>query len=154
MATEVEKLIDDLDNLVKINNDRTHGYQLASQDIEDLDLKSLFSTFVKESESFADQLGEIVKHYGQTPSDSGTTAGKLHQTWLDLKAKIVGKDRESILSSCQTGDKTAIEAYETVLDHEKVKALPEVYALLSSHREVIQQDLLLIESLQQMHSNS
>ncbi len=154
MATEVEKLIDDLDNLVKINIDRTHGYQLAAQDIEDLELKNLFASFHKESESFADQLGEIVKHYGQKPSDSGTTAGKLHQTWLDLKAKFVGKDRESILGSCQTGDKAAVEAYDTVLDHDKVKALPEVYALLASHREVIKQDLLLIESLQETYSNS
>ncbi len=153
MATEVEKLIDDLNNLVKINIDRTTGYELAAKDIEDPSLKNLFSGFVKESEDFAEQLGQIVKHYGETPSESGTTAGKLHQTWVDIKAKFVGHSSESILSSCQTGDQTAIEAYNAVLDHEKVQALPEVQALLASQQNVIKQDLLLIESLHKTYQS-
>lgn len=153
MATEVEKLIDDLNNLVKINIDRTTGYELAAKDIEDLSLKKLFTGFVQESEDFAEQLGQIVKHYGETPSESGTTAGRLHQTWVDLKAKLVGHSSESILSSCQTGDQTAVEAYNEVISHEKVQALPEVHALLASQQNVIKQDLLLIESLQKTYQS-
>ncbi len=153
MATEMENLIDQLELLVKINIDRTKGYSVAARDVEDPQLKALFEKLEKESEGFADDLGQVLKKYKQTPPETGTTAARFHQFWIDIKDKLLGKDRDAILSSCETGDETALATYTEALAHEKIQTLPDIQILLEGQQTIIAQDLMLIQSLRNEEKN-
>ena len=45
-----EKSIDVINSLIEINNDRIEGYETASKETQEADLKSVFSQFAKTSE--------------------------------------------------------------------------------------------------------
>lgn len=47
---ENEKTIDVLNTLVKINNDRTEGYETALKETDESELKALFAEFARTSQ--------------------------------------------------------------------------------------------------------
>jgi uncharacterized protein (TIGR02284 family) len=105
-----------LNDLLKINNDRIEGYEKATEEARDLDLKALFVSMADESRKNANQLSQIIYENGGDPAiKSTTTAGKIYRVWMDLKATFTGKDRKGILSSCEYGEDAAQAAYKDAL---------------------------------------
>jgi uncharacterized protein (TIGR02284 family) len=110
-----EKTIELLNELVQINNDRIEGYERASKETNDNDLKSLFNGMAQRSHTLNAQLRSEILKRGGKPTDSTTTSGKAYRVWMDFKAAVTGKDRKAILSSCEFGEDAAQDAYEKVL---------------------------------------
>ncbi len=120
-----EDIVDSLNDLVKINNDRIQGYEKAIADNKDAELDDLFRHFVIQSENFRSQLADhIVRIDGTAVSDVTSTdvSSKVHRAWIDIKAALTGKDRDSVLSSVEFGDSAAVEAYEDAIKNDKVPA--------------------------------
>ena len=113
-----ENQISILNSLVEINNDRIEGYQTASNETDDPDLKQLFSTFMKTSQECKEELESEVLRLGGKPDEETRTTGKLFRLWMDFKAAVTGKDRKGILSSCEQGEDVAVGVYEKVLQNE------------------------------------
>jgi uncharacterized protein (TIGR02284 family) len=147
MTTQYDILVAGLNQLIEINYSRIDGYKKASEDIDGGDLKGLFQGMVNESNGFADDLAEHVEKFHGEPTTEKTFMGKIHQVWLDFKASISSNNRETILSSCEFGDKAAIEAYEAVLKLDKVDASPELTQLLLAQKSSIEESLKIIQSL-------
>ena len=42
----------------------------------------------------------------------------MHRGWINLKSVITGQSDAAILGECETGDATALKAYETALSTE------------------------------------
>jgi uncharacterized protein (TIGR02284 family) len=117
-AMDNDKIIEILNRLVEINNDRTQGYQTALKEIEKIEnteLRSLLNTFLKTSEKYIGELSKTITHLGGIPTQDTNPLGKIHRTWMDLKASVTDIKYASILASCQYGDHVAMEAYEDVL---------------------------------------
>jgi len=148
MATETqyEALTDALNSLIEINYDRERGYIKASEDVQDPDLKPLFRSLSEDSAKYATELADYVRQLQGTPSTGQTLSGKVHQVWLDIKAAISGRDRDAVIGSAQFGDKTAVEAYEKVLEMGKTQMIPELQSLLSRQRDAIQRGLNVISA--------
>ncbi len=147
MTTQYDILLTALNELIEINHSRMNGYKKAAEDMDGGDLKGLFQGMVNESEHFADDLtAHVEKFKGEAATDS-TFTGKIHQAWLDFKASIASNNRETILSSCEFGDQTAIKAYDTALALEKVQASPDFTNLLNAQRASIAESLKVIQSL-------
>ncbi|MGI4021251.1 MAG: PA2169 family four-helix-bundle protein [Janthinobacterium lividum] len=117
MATldSAEHQISALNDLIKINNDRVVGYQKGLEGTEDADLKSLFSTYIAQSQKNSAQLEALVTSLGGEPTDATTTAGKFYHAWMDVKSVFNGKDRHSILADCEYGEDVAKKAYKEAL---------------------------------------
>lgn len=147
MTTQYDVLLTALNELIEVNHSRIDGYRKAADDIDGGDLKGLFQGMVNESEHFADQLSEHVEKFGGEPADGATFSGKIHQVWLDFKAAVSSNNRETILSSCEFGDETAIKAYDTALALDKVQASPDFMSLLHAQRSSISESLKVIQSL-------
>ncbi len=147
MTTQYDVLLAALNELIEVNHSRIDGYRKAADDIDGGDLKGIFQGMVNESENFADDLSEHVEKFGGEPSDGSTFSGKIHQVWLDFKAAVSSNNRETILSSCEFGDETAIKAYDTALALDKVQASPDFMSLLHSQRSSISESLKVIQSL-------
>jgi uncharacterized protein (TIGR02284 family) len=147
MTTQYDILLTALNELIEINHSRINGYTKAADDIDGGDLKGLFQGMVNESEHFADDLAAHVEKFGGEPVSGSTFTGKIHQAWLDFKAAVSSNNRETILSSCEFGDETAIKAYDTALALDKVQASPDFMSLLHSQRSSISESLKVIQSL-------
>ncbi|GAB3963885.1 PA2169 family four-helix-bundle protein [Spirosoma terrae] len=120
-----QEIVDDLNDLVKINNDRIHGYEDAIKDSEDAQLNELFRHMVIQSEQFRSQLADhIVRIDGTGVADIDSTdlSSKLHRAWIDIKSAITGKDRAAILSSVEFGENAAVEAYEDAIAKDHIPA--------------------------------
>ena len=113
-----EKSIDVLNTLIKINNDRIEGYQTATNETNEQDLKELFSQLSITSELFKSELNEEVNILGGTPAQGTKLSGKFFRVWMDIKTSIAGKDLHSILTLCEHGEDAAIDTYNEVLENE------------------------------------
>ncbi|PSL35424.1 PA2169 family four-helix-bundle protein [Chitinophaga ginsengisoli] len=109
-----EKLQEALSDLVRINQDRVEGYKKAITLTDDTDLKALFQRMADESHTYIDQLNSILLDGGGDVGGS-SVYGKLYRKWMDVKATFSGRDRQSLLSSCEYAEDAAQRAYEDVL---------------------------------------
>ena len=113
-----EKLVEVLNDLVEINNDRIAGYEKASGETKniDVDLQALFKKMADDSRKYKSELVNEVSRLGGQPSKGTTTSGKVYRVWMDVKATFSGKDRQSILESCEFGEDAAQKAYNLALE--------------------------------------
>ncbi len=110
-----EKTIEVLNTLIQINNDRIEGYETASKETPEQELKSFFDDLAETSYECRQELSAAVSGLGGTPTEETKVTGKFFRVWMDVKAAITGKDRKAILSSCEYGEDVAKETYEKAL---------------------------------------
>jgi uncharacterized protein (TIGR02284 family) len=147
MEGKNQKIITILNGLVQINNDRIAGYHQASQETKDSELEQFFTSMLNESVNFAENLEAYIKDLGGQPTVSGTAKGKIHQAWLNFKAALPGNNREELLSSCEFGDKAAIEAYEAALQIKEIRQNEEITGVLLRQQASIESSIEIIKTL-------
>jgi uncharacterized protein (TIGR02284 family) len=140
----IEATIETLNDLVQINNDRIEGYQRAIKNVgeENVDLKHLFTDLIGESHHFKLELGTEIQALGKDVNNTSTTSGKLHRTWLDIKALFNGHNAESVLEECEFREDAIKKTYKIALEE---KHLPDFIkdilrkqqqVLLAAHDEI------------------
>ncbi len=114
METLEKESVTLLNDLIVINNDRVEGYEKASKETNDAELKSLFNSMANESRKFKEELLQKVKEVNGTPATGTTSSGKVYRAWMDVKAALSNKDRKAILASCEMGEDAALKTYRDV----------------------------------------
>lgn len=142
-----EKTIDVLNSLITINNDRIEGYKTASEETEELDLKSLFAEFILTSEKCKRELIEEVNKLGGEIAKGTMVSGKFFRVWMDVKAALTGKDRKAILNSCKFGEEQAKQTYKTVLEDDLEYLNPEYQDMIREQKKVLKADRKHIKAL-------
>lgn len=145
---ENDKTIDALNELVEINNDRIDGYENASENTEERELKGLFSTFEQTSQKCVDELNNEINKLGGKATEGTTASGKFFRAWMDVKSALSGKDRKAILSSCEYGEKNAVEVYNDVLENNSVHLNQRQQELIKSQLNRLKSDQSTIKSMQ------
>ena len=115
---ENEKTVAVLNTLITINNDRIEGYETASKETEEQDLKTLFAQFSATSQKCKQELEAEVKKLGGEPTEGTKITGKFFRVWMDVKAALTGKDRKAILNSCEYGEDVAKDTYKKALEND------------------------------------
>jgi len=112
-----EKLIEVLNGLIEINNDRVNGYEKALDEIKDMDvdLKTIFNSMVDNSRKYSIELSRTVSSLGGTPADGTTNSGKLYRVWMDIKTTFTAHDTHSVLELCEFGEDAAQKAYKNAI---------------------------------------
>jgi uncharacterized protein (TIGR02284 family) len=137
METTNDKVIDILNNLIQINNDRIEGYERAANEIRDTlqaELKSLFFKMAEDSRGYKNDLVDAVISLGGEPSQTTTASGKLYRVWMDVKAAFAGDDIKAALESCEYGEDVALKAYQEALQAEVVYP-SNISSLVSNQRQ-------------------
>lgn len=135
-----DAVIDALNSLIVINNDRIEGYDTAAQETEEADLKDLFHNCMNTSATCKAKLVAEVHLLGGTPEEGTRITGKFFRVWMDFKAFLTSKDRVSILNSCEFGENVAIDAYKAVLtDKTEILSLGHI-ALLNAQQTLLTND--------------
>lgn len=134
-----DKSIDILNKLIEINNDRIEGYETASKETDETELKILFSEFITTSQRCKQELVQQVLNLGGTPEEGTRVTGKFFRVWMDVKAALTNKDRKAILNSCEYGEDVAVDTYEKALsDPDDISSI--LYTLIESQHMLIKND--------------
>jgi uncharacterized protein (TIGR02284 family) len=144
-----EKTIDVLNKLITINNDRIEGYETASKETEESDLKTLFAQFISTSEKCNKELKAEVINLGGTPSEGTRVTGKFFRVWMDVKAAITGKDRKFIINSCEYGEDVAKGTYEKVLEDDAEHLNAELLDMIKEQHELLLADHDVMKSMKE-----
>ncbi|MFD1143260.1 PA2169 family four-helix-bundle protein [Larkinella insperata] len=120
-----EEIVDSLNELVKINNDRIQGYEKAVEDTKDANLDDIFRHNIIQSQQFRSELADhIVRIDGSAVSSATSTdiSSKIHRAWIDIKTALTGSDEQAVLSSVEFGENAAVEAYEEAIEKDHIPA--------------------------------
>ena len=147
---ENEKTIAVLNTLITINNDRIEGYETASKETEEQDLKSLFAQFSSTSQKCKHELTNEVSKLGGTAAEGTLTIGKFFRVWMDVKAALTGKDRKAILNSCEYGEDQAKDTYEKALENEKENLSMEQQTMIKAQHALLGADHDKVKSMRDL----
>lgn len=114
-----DELIQVLNDLVRINNDRLEGYERAIESAkeDDIDLVGVFNRMIGESRKNKAELVEAIESVGGHADFQETTnSGKLYRFWMTIKESLSGNDRGSVLDDCEFGEDAAQKAYQEALE--------------------------------------
>ncbi len=143
-----ERTVDVLNELVVINNDRIEGYETAAENTEERDLKILFSEFEQTSQKCHRELVSEIEKLGGKAEEGTKVSGKFFRAWMDLKSALAGKDRKSVLNSCEQGEERAIETYKNVFEDKSEHLTSEQQSMVRDQYSSIKSDQGKIRSLQ------
>ncbi len=129
-----------LNTLIEINNDRIEGYQTASKETEERDLKNLFSQMMQTSQKCKDELVSEVTALGGTVEEGTMTSGKFFRAWMDVKAALTGHNRKAILESCEFGEDAAVKTYDNTIKDSLGKITYEQQQMITAQRALIKAD--------------
>jgi uncharacterized protein (TIGR02284 family) len=119
---KTEKVIEVLNDLIRINKDRIEGYEKEAHEEKttDTELRNTFYKMATESRSFVNALHAEVLRLGGAPVSRTTISGKIYLYWLDLRANFMGgytgNDIQAILSVCESGEDAVQTAYNEALE--------------------------------------
>lgn len=122
MATSSETTARAFTDLLQLNRTSAKGYQEAAEEVKSSELKSQLNQYAQQRSQFVSQLEQQASQLGITPSNDTTVEGvaadaaaAVHRGWINVKAAFTGHDDSSVLSACETGEDSAIKAYDTAL---------------------------------------
>ena len=147
---ENEKTIAVLNTLITINNDRIEGYETASKETEEQDLKTLFAQFSSTSQKCKHELTNEVSKLGGTAAEGTLTIGKFFRVWMDVKAALTGKDRKAILNSCEYGEDQAKDTYEKVLENDIENLNAEQQTMIKAQHTLLKADHDKVKSMRDL----
>jgi len=101
--------------LVSTLNDSINGYRDSAEHAESAQLKQLFREMADERSTVAQSLTAEAGRLGGEPDEDGSTAGFLHQRFLDLKAALTGRDDKAIVNEVERGEDYLKEKFEAAL---------------------------------------
>ena len=116
-----KKVIEILNDLIRVNFDRTKGYDKAAEEIKDsfeAEIKTVFYQMAEESRRYNAALSDEVKRLGGTPARDTSAAGDLYRAWMDFKVAFSGSDVLAALQSCEYGEDIALRTYRKALEND------------------------------------
>ena len=131
-----------LETLTTTLIDSVNGYQEAAENSENPRFQELFREHAGERRQVVESLRSEIRRLGGNPPDDGSFMGKTHQTWLDLKAAVTGRDDERVINSVEAGEDYLKEKFETALgsgdlSHEVRQVVEQAYQSVRSGHDQI-----------------
>ncbi|TLV03272.1 PA2169 family four-helix-bundle protein [Dyadobacter luticola] len=121
---ENSEIIEVLNDLILINNDRVEGYQKSfdETDASDSDLRTLYNKLADDSRQFSSELSSEVTSLGGEPATGTMLSGKIYRTWMDVRSAFSSNGRQTSLDNSEFGEDAAQKAYETALKSDNLTA--------------------------------
>ncbi len=147
-----DEIIGVLNDLIRINNDRIVGYERAIKESKDsdVDLIAVFTKMADQSRKYVNELTQEVARLGGDAAKDTTVSGKVYRVWMDMKAAITGKDRESIIGSCEYGEDVAQRAYEAALESDAYMST-EIRQMISNQKSELKTSHDMIKKYRDLH---
>jgi len=130
-------IIEILNDLILINNDRIVGYEKAydETDTGDTDLRSVYNSLANHSRDNVVELSSEVTALGGEPATGTMVSGKLYRVWMDVRAAFSSDGRKTSLESSEFGEDAAQKAYNSALESDELT--PELRALITRQKATL-----------------
>lgn len=117
MSNTPPHIIEIMNDLILVNNDRMKGYEQAQHHVTEPngDLLELFSRMAAESVEYTGRLRAAIEQLGGEPVTGTSTPGKIYLAWAALNAVFTGNDRFTLLGACVHAEEAAQTAYADAL---------------------------------------
>ncbi len=135
-----------LQDIIEKNYDAEKGYAKAMQDAKNPVLKGFLQQQAAQRSRFATAIDQELRQLGETPKESGSVAGAIHRTWIDIKSSLAGNDDEAVLEEVIRGEKASVDEYQEAI--EKHTLVPHVTDVLQSQMSDIQGTLNKVKRLE------
>lgn len=147
-------LIEVLNDLIRINHDRTEGYHKAVEELKptDIDLKTMFTNMANTSVQYANALVTEVRNLGGTPASDSTQSGKLYRVWMDIKSGVSARDRKSVLALCEFGEDAALKAYNLALESD-AEIPADIRQMIMEQKTALQSSHDVVKRYRDMHES-
>lgn len=145
-----EKSIDVMNGLIEINNDRIEGYETATKETEEQDLKVFFAELTGTSQYCKQELVTEIMKSGGNPIKGTKTTTKFLRIWIAAKAALSGKDRKAILCSCDYGEDMAVDTYEKALENVLGDITPGQQTMIKAQYALIKADHDKVKSMRDL----
>ena len=139
-----EAQVDTLNTLISTTIDSINGYSEAAENTDNTRFQQIFRQNAQDRQQAVQELTSCVRSLGGDPSTDGSFMGKTHQSWLDLKAAVTGRDDERVINSVEAGEDYLKEKFETALDSDELtgesrQAVESAYqSVRSGHNQISQ----------------
>lgn len=112
------KTVSVLTDLLHITNDRIQGFSKVEDKVWDTypTLRADYDGMVTQSQKMKRELSQLIAERNGSPDQSGSAAGALHRTWIDLINSFGSNEASTTLGNVLYGEQAAINAYEKALD--------------------------------------
>ncbi len=123
-----EDAISALNDLIETCHDGENGFRAAAEGIKDSQLKAMFENYSQQRAQFALELQEEVRRLDGNTEKSGSVAGALHRSWINIKSLVSGGSEPAIISEAERGEDQAVKSYREALGAdlpEEAKAIVE-----------------------------
>lgn len=112
-------VIDTLNDLIQINNDRIQESEKSMETITESKYKKLLESVIEQSTDFRQQLISEVRRVGGQAEWNGTTGkGKVYGLWLAIKSAFKGESDVSGIEMVEFAEDAARTAYDDALSSE------------------------------------
>jgi uncharacterized protein (TIGR02284 family) len=147
-----QELVTVVNHLIRINHDRTEGYQKAVEELKptDIDLKTMFTNMAGHSTQFATELKAEVAKLGGNAADDTTQSGKIYRVWMDIRSAVSAHDRKSILELCEFGEDAALKAYNSALESD-AEIPADLRQLIMDHKSNLETAHSVVKRYRDMH---
>ena len=145
-----EATINVMNTLIVTNSDRIEGYETAEKETEETDLQDLFKCFIRTSELCKSELVATLKKLDGVPNEGIRITGKFFRVWMEVKAFLTGKDRVSILNSCEYGENAAGKTYKETIDNNLHALTSQEQTMLNVQQNLLKADLKRVVTLRDL----
>lgn len=135
-----KKSIDALNTLIEINNNRFESYILASRQINEYDLTTLFVGFQETSKRYKAELVSEIQKLGGTPVKEYPVMLLISKILMELRSKFKIKDREDILNRCEYDADVTLKKYTNILNNNIEHLTPKHQNMLKEQHQSIKKE--------------
>ncbi|GAB4019085.1 PA2169 family four-helix-bundle protein [Spirosoma sp. KCTC 42546] len=109
------EILEQLSQLLTLSHDAEKGYQEASENVDDNELKTLLLAQSRQRAEFAQELDREIRALGGEADNGTSLTADLHRAWINIKSTFSTNDDKAVVQECHRGDQEALNTYNAVL---------------------------------------
>lgn len=144
--TTPNEITSKINALLTKNYDAEKGYKKAAEIVDNSMLKRFFETEAQKRYNFGHELKSEIKNFGQTPDKGTSLRGDAHRNWMHIKTTFTSNDEQAILNEVQTGEETALEEYNEVINN--VTLPPSTKSILTRQKTELESAIRAVKNFE------
>lgn len=110
-----QDLIKSLNDLIEKNYDAKKGFENASENIFDQNLKEFFASCARQRFQFIQGLNREILRLGGYPEGLRINED-IHMTWMDIRSALANYNENKVLNECIKGETAALREYREIAE--------------------------------------
>jgi len=106
-----DEMVSCLDRLIAACRDTENAFRAAASGVRNPRFASLFGTYARQREQFAQELQEEIRRRGSDPEQAGNARGSLRRGWVRIKAALARGHDAEIIDELERSEEAAVQAY-------------------------------------------